>query len=151
MVLAVIAILATLAVPYYLSSLAKDQIVESLALVEQLKLPVEGYRRANGKLPPNNFEAGIPQPRKLLGNYVEAIELEDGAFHIAFGNKAVKLLQGKFLTVRAITVTGSPDSPMSWLCGYSAVPMGMEAEGKDKTSVEPKGLLPLTCREMNGS
>lgn len=149
-VVAIIAILATMAVPYYLSSLAKDQVKESLVLVEQLKLPVESYQQANGKLPPNNLEAGIPEAKKLLGNYVESIELEDGAFHIAFGNKAVKLLQGKFLTVRAITVTGSPDSPMSWLCGYSAVPMGMEAAGKNKTSVEPKGLLPLACREMKG-
>lgn len=146
-VLAIIAILATLTLPLYLSSVARDQIKESLALVEQLKLPAERYHQQNGNLPLNNHDLGIPEPRKLIGNYVEAIELKDGAFHIAFGNKAVKMLRGKFLTVRAITVTGSPASPISWLCGASMVPKGMEAAGTNKTSVEPKGLLPVSCRE----
>ncbi len=146
-VVGIIAILATLALPIYTSSLARDQIVESVALVEQLKLPADRYWQANGNLPANNAEAGIPESRKLIGNYVESIELKDGAFHIAFGNKAVKVLKGKFLTVRAITVTGSPASPMSWTCGYSNVPTGMEAAGTNKTSVQPQGLLPVACRK----
>ncbi|HSC76770.1 MAG TPA: pilin [Pseudomonadales bacterium] len=148
-VVAIIAILATLAIPTYLSSVAKDQIVESLALVEQLKLPVDRYWQASGKLPANNLEAGIPAPKKLIGNYVDAIELENGAYHIVFGKKAVKILQGKILTVRAITVVGSLASPMSWLCGYSTVPTGMEAVGENRTSVQPAGLLPVQCRRIS--
>lgn len=147
-VVAIIAILATLTLPMYLSSVAREQIQESLALVAQLKPQAERYQRVNGTLPLSNQELGIPEPEKLLGNYVESIELEDGAFHIAFGNKAANVLRGKFLTVRAITVVGSPASPMSWLCGYSAVPMGMEAAGNNLTSVQPQGLLPVSCRAL---
>jgi type IV pilus assembly protein PilA len=147
-VVAIIAILATLTMPLYLSSVARDQVAESLSLVEPLKLPVERYWQTNGKLPMNNLEVGIPEPKKLLGNYVESIEMRDGAFHIGFGNKAIKALQGKFLTVRAITVTGSPASPMSWLCGYSTVPPGMEAASQNKTSIQPPGLLPIPCRKI---
>ena len=67
-VVGIIAILATLALPIYTSSLARDQIVESVALVEQLKLPADRYWQANGNLPANNAEAGIPESRKPGGD-----------------------------------------------------------------------------------
>ena len=146
-VLAIIAIIATLAVPRYIGSVAKDQVVESLKLVEQLEVAVERYQRETGSLPPRNKDAGIPEPDKLPGNYVERIELKDGAFHIYFGNKAVGALQGKILSVRALTVPGSPSSPISWLCGYSVEPKLMTAAGENRSSVQPPGLLPFACRQ----
>ena len=147
-VIAIIAILATLAVPSYLSKVARDQIAESLHLLDQLKPAVEKYHRENASLPPRNVDAGIPEPDKLLGNYVSSIELQDGGFHIRFGNKSIKALKGKQLSVRAIVVKGSPESPISWVCGDSRIPQGMEAEASNRTSIEPAGLLPLSCQDL---
>lgn len=148
-VVGVIAILATLALPSYLGSIAGDQIKESLALVEPLKEPVEIYYKALGELPANNKEASIPESNKLLGNFVTSIELKKGAFHITFGNKSVAALKGKIVSVRAITVKDSPASPMSWVCGGSVVPIGMHAEGENLTSVK-ESLLPMACRNLSG-
>lgn len=147
-VIAIVALLATLAVPSYMSSVAREQVTESLRLVEQLKPAIERYHRETASLPPANQDAGIPAPDKLIGNYVSSIDLENGAFHIRFGNKAVTALDGKQLSVRAIIVEGSPDSPISWVCGYSSVPTGMKAEAPNHTSIEPAGLLPVSCRNL---
>jgi len=146
-VLAMIAIMATLAVPAVVSPMAKDQVRESLALIENLKSPVVFYQASASVMPVKNEEAGLPLPDKLIGNYVKSIELENGAFHIAFGNKAVGMLQDKILTVRAISVEGSPVSPISWVCGYSKVPKGMEAAGQNRSTI-PASLLPVACREI---
>lgn len=146
-VLAVIAILAMVVVPSYVSTTAKEQVKESLDIAEKLKAPVLAFYQVTQTMPVNNAEAGLPAADKLLGNYVTSIELENGAFHILFGNKAVAPLQGKILTVRAISVVDSPASPASWVCGYSIVPAGMEAKGDNRTSV-PFGLLPVSCRAI---
>jgi len=146
-VLAIISILAMVAVPSYVSATAKDQVKESLDIVEKLKAQVESFHQNSQAMPLNNEEAGLPASDKLLGNYVKSIELENGAFHVLFGNKAVKPLQGKILTVRAISVVDSPRSPASWVCGYSKVPVGMEAKGENRSTV-PFAMLPLSCRAV---
>lgn len=146
-VLAIIAILAMVAVPSSVSATAKDQVKESLEIVEKLKVPVESFNRAMHTMPVDNAAASLPAADKLLGNYVTSIELENGAFHILFGGKAVKPLQGKMLTVRAISVVDSPVSPASWVCGYSIIPKGMEARGENRSNV-PFGLLPVSCRNV---
>jgi type IV pilus assembly protein PilA len=149
-VLAVIALLSMMAVPSYVSSTAKDQVNESLGLVTNLKVPVELFYRLSGKFPANNVEASIPAADKLLGNYVQAIVLENGAFHLAFGNKAVPALQGKVLTVRMLFVQDSPVSPVSWVCGYSLIPHGMSAAGENRTTVS-QALLPPSCRALSAA
>lgn len=146
-VLAIIAILAMVVVPSYVSVTAKEQVRESLDMVEKLKAPVALFHQAMRAMPVNNAEAGLPAADKLLGNYVTSIELENGAFHVMFGNKALAPLQGKILTVRAISVVDSPASPASWVCGYSIVPRGMEAKGENRTTV-PFALLPVPCRAI---
>lgn len=146
-VLAMMAILATMAVPAIVSPMAKDQVKESLDLVAHLKTSVAFYQAAMATMPADNAAAGIPVPDKLIGNYVKSIELEQGAFHIVFGNKAVGLLDGKVLTVRAVSVQGSPASPISWVCGYSKVPAGMQAAGSNRSTV-PAKFLPVACREI---
>jgi len=148
-IVAIIAILATLAVPSYLSSIARDQIGESLKLLEPLKEKIETLHEESGTLPVDNQEADIPAKDKLIGNYITSIEFNDGAFHMLFGNKAVGALQGKIISVRAITVKDSPASPMSWLCANSGVPPGMQANGENRTDVK-EGYLPMNCRNLSG-
>lgn len=145
-VLTMLAILATMAVPAIVSPMARDQVKESLDLVERLKAKVVLNQMITAVMPANNKEAGIPAADKLIGNYVKSVEFENGAFHIAFGNKAVGVLENKVLTVRAISVVGSPESPVSWVCGYSKVPKGMESAGENRSTV-PAKFLPVACRE----
>jgi type IV pilus assembly protein PilA len=115
--------------------------------VEKLKPAVEAFHSGAQRMPASNAEAGLPAADKLLGNYVSSIELKDGAFLVTFGNKAMTGLQGKLLSVRPVEVVDSPASPVSWICGHSQVPRGMQADGEDRTTVPP-AMLPVACRDL---
>ncbi len=84
----------------------------------------------------------------LFYNYgFTLIELmvDSGAIHVSLGNKASNPLQGKVLTFRPAVVTGSPKSPISWLCGFDEPVEGMQAVGENKTDLD-KVFLPAACR-----
>jgi len=144
-VVAIIAILAMMALPSPDPAIARKQVVESMELIEDYKKLVAFYNKSTQVFLKDNKEAGIPAADKLLGNYVDRIDLKDGAFHIHFGNKAHPNIKGKTLSVQPIMVQGSPESPISWICGKAAVPMNMKAVGENRTDLELKD-LPLNCR-----
>lgn len=144
-VVGIIAILALLAMPSPDPAYARKQVVESMNLMEDYKKLVEFYHKTTLTFLKNNKEAGMPEANKLIGNYVDNIELKDGAFHLHFGNKAHTTLKGKYISIRPIMVKDSPASPISWICGTASVPEGMVAIGENKTDIELKD-LPLNCR-----
>lgn len=144
-VVAIIAILALMAIPKADPTIARRQVLESMELIEDYKKLVTYYHKSTLAFLKDNKEAGIPEPEKLLGNYVDWIELKDGAFHIHFGNKAHANIKGKTLSVQPIMVQGSPESPISWICGKAAAPPNMKAAGENRTDLELKD-LPLNCR-----
>ena len=146
-VLAIIAILSMLALPAPEATLTRKQVAESLELIEDFKkLALVNYK-LTAEFPVDNKALGIPKPELLLGNYVTKIELEAGAFHLYFGNKATGFIKDKILTVRPVVVKGSPQSPASWICGNSEVPNAMTGVGDNKTSIEDR-YLPIACRDL---
>lgn len=144
-VVAIIAILAVIAMPSPDPTIARRQVIESMELVEDYKKLVAFYHKSTQVFLKDNKEAGIPAADKLLGNYVDRIDLKDGAFHIHFGNKAHPSIKNKTLSIQPVMVKGSPESPASWICGKAAVPAGMQAVGENRTDLELKD-LPLNCR-----
>jgi type IV pilus assembly protein PilA len=143
-VIAVIAILSTIALPSFESKSTRTQTVESVELIKNLKDSVNLFYQAQHKFPRNNLQAGIPKPEFLIGNYVQRIDFVDGAFHITFGNRASAKLKDKVLSIRPMVVKGSPESPISWVCGNAKVPDGMIAVGENKTDVV-SSFLPMGC------
>lgn len=144
-VIAIIGILASIAIPAYQDYTIRAQVTEAFSLASELKGPIQEFRKDRGRLPRNNLEAGVPEPQFLIGNYVTRVEVNNGAIHIQFGNNANTNVEGKTLTLQPIVVTGSPASPMSWRCGMREIPKGMEAVGENRTSVESK-YVPASCR-----
>jgi type IV pilus assembly protein PilA len=144
-VVAIIGILASIAIPAYQDYTIRAQVVEAFSLASELKGSIQEFRKDRGRMPANNAEAGVPEPRYLIGNYVTRIEVQDGALNIEFGNNANTLLKGKVLTLQPLVVTGSPSSPMSWRCGSRAIPGGMETVGQNRTDVDRK-YVPASCR-----
>jgi type IV pilus assembly protein PilA len=144
-VVAIIAILALMAIPKVDPTIARRQVIESIELIEDYKKLVSFYHKSTFSFLKNNKEANIPEANKLLGNYVDSIELKEGAFHIHFGNKAHATIKDKVISVQPIVVEGSPESPISWICGNASVPPGMKAVGENRTNLELKD-LPLNCR-----
>jgi type IV pilus assembly protein PilA len=145
--LGIIAILAAVAVPQFAFYMNRETVTDAVELAEPIRKDVRSFYRTHRSFPVDNEHARVPPPDKLLGNEVTGMEVDEGALHIDFGNKAHDYLQGKTLSLRPITVKGSPESPMSWVCGNSSVPEGMVAHGRNRTDIKP-GMLPLNCRKL---
>jgi type IV pilus assembly protein PilA len=109
-----------------------------------LRQPITEFYVQNLEFPKNNFEARLPEPDKLISNKIAKVEVVNGAFHILLGNNVPNLLRGKYLTFRPVVVDGSPNSPISWLCGYSTPFKGMTALGDNKTNIDEM-YLPGEC------
>ena len=144
-VLSIIAILVTLAIPNSKGRTTRVQIEESLKLVEDYQQQVVSYYKVMGEFPPNNQTIGMPDPEKIIGNYLTAVTLEQGALHLELGNKIGEGQTGKVVSLIAVFVPGSPQSPISWICGSAAIPAGMQPAGTNLTNLE-LAYLPAKCR-----
>ncbi|WP_144394269.1 pilin [Pleionea sediminis] len=148
-VVAIIGILASIALPGYQQYVIRSQVTEAFSITEELKPLIKEYYKQTGNWPSTNKVAGIPEAKYLMGNYVSSIQVEEGAMHVTFGNKVNQLVNEKVITIRPIIVTGSPMSPFSWVCGHSNPPEGMEAVGANKTDIQAE-LIPSSCRDLRG-
>ena len=144
-VVAVIAILATLALPMIQGRFVRDQIVEAMKLAELAKAPIAASWSASRRMPADNAEAGLPPPSRIVGNLVGSVAIENGAVHVTFANRASATLQGKTLTLRPAVVEDAPVVPVAWVCGFAAVPGNMAAKGANRTNI-PATYLPGKCR-----
>ena len=143
--LAIVAVLATLAMPSFQGSIVRDQIVSAVPLADIAKKPVALSWADQQTLPANNASAGLPPPDKIVNNYISAVAIEDGAIQITFGNNVNSGIAGKILTLRPAVVEDAPIVPLAWVCGFAAVPGNMTARGDNRTNI-PIGYLPFNCR-----
>ena len=141
---AIVAILATIAMPSYIAQRQRKDVAEAVSMAKTIRDDITGYYITNQSFPTNNDKAGVPEADLLIGNKVTKMEIQDGVIHITLGNKVTKNLQDKIVSLRPAVVTGSPASPISWLCGSSKPVPGMEAVGENKTNIND-ALLPATC------
>ncbi|WP_068545263.1 pilin [Thalassotalea crassostreae] len=144
-VVAIIGILASVALPAYSTYVMKAQMVDPIMYAGNLKPKIDEYYAHNLQFPENNEQAGIPAADKMMTNKIKSVTIEDGAFHILLGHDAPAPLQGKYLTFRPAMVEGSPASPTSWLCGYDQPVNGLIAMGENKTNID-KEFLSGDCR-----
>ena len=145
LVVGIVAILALMTLPSFMEKSVRDQIEETFPIADVAKLPVAIAWASGQPLPADNKAAGIPAPDVIVGNYVSATTLQDGAVHLTFGNKANPSIRGKVLTLRPAVVKDSPIVPIAWICGNAAVPDKMTVKGVNRTDV-PVIYLPLKCR-----
>ena len=143
-VVAVIAILAMVAIPSTLNKRLRAEVASTLHMAEPLREDITEYYRQHLSFPADNAAAGLPEPEQMIGNKFTRVEIKDGAIHITFGNKVNKALQGKILSLRPAVVSGSPASPVSWLCGNEEPVEGMEAVGENLTDLNDV-IVPVSC------
>lgn len=145
LVVAVIAILATLAMPSFQDRIVREQIVEGMKLADVVKPPVAAMWRVAHALPADNAAAGLPAADRIVGNLVTSVAVEQGAVHVTFGNQANGAIRGKTLTLRPAVIDDAPVVPVAWVCAGAAAPAPMSVHGSDRTSV-PARFLPVNCR-----
>lgn len=144
-VVAVIAILTTMAVPSMQDKLVREQIVEAAKLADIAKAPIAALWSATKTLPADNAAAGLPVPDKIVGNLVSALAVESGAIQITFGNHVNAAIRGKTLSLRPAVVDDAQVVPVAWVCGNASAPDKMTVKGLNRTDV-PAKFLPLNCR-----
>lgn len=143
-VVAIIGILASVALPNYSQYTLKAHMVEPLTYANNFKQPITEYYQHHLAFPKDNEQVGFPPLDKLITNKIKGVSVESGAFHILLGNDVPEPLQGKTLTFRPMVVEDSPLSPISWLCGYKEPYSGLYAIGENKTDID-KVFLPAEC------
>jgi len=141
---AIVGILATMAMPSFYISRQRSEVAEVLRKADTIREDISDYYNINLSFPSDNHEAGVPEPDLLIGNKFSRIEIEDGAIHITLGNKISTPLRGKILSLRPAIVSGSPKSPIAWLCGADSPVSGMEAIGENKTDLDD-AIVPRSC------
>ncbi len=144
-VVAIMGILASMAIPTYQDYIIRGQISEATGLADGIKKSITEYYQTHRRFPENNQAAGVPEARQLIGNFVTAMRVENGAIHITLGNRVNLNARDKLLTLRPASVEGSPQSPISWLCGYAEAVDGMQAAGENRTDL-PAIYLSPACR-----
>jgi type IV pilus assembly protein PilA len=143
--IAIVAILATLAIPNFTGSIVRDQIASAVPLADIAKKPVAMSWAAVQAFPADNAAAGLPAPDKIVNNYISSVSVQEGAIQITFGNNVNRNIAGKILTLRPAVVEDAPIVPVAWVCGYAPVPGNMTAKGENRTNI-PMGYLPVSCR-----
>ena len=143
--MAIIAVLALMTIPMFFARIPRAQVEESLPLADIAKRGVAAYYAQTGALPANNEAAGLPSANKIIGNYVSAVTVADGAVNMTFGNNSNGKVNGKRLTWRPAIVKDTRVVPVAWICAGKKVPDGMEVGGANVTDV-PLDSLPVACR-----
>jgi type IV pilus assembly protein PilA len=149
-VIAILTMLATLAVPSFQERVIQGQVGEGVKLVEFAQRAVDDYWRTHHAMPADNAAAGLPPADQIVGNYVAGVRVADGAIVIAYGNKSNRNLAGKQLAIRPAVVEKFPTVPIAWICGSSEVPDKMTVRGTNATDL-PSMFLPLDCRPGPGA
>ena len=144
-VIAIMGIMATMAVPSYQDRIVRSQVQEALKMSEAAREAIEAHYRAHGRLPTDNAQAGLAPPEKYVGNFVNQLRVADGALHLRFGQRSNRHLSGKTLTLRPAVVDAYPKVPIAWVCGQAGVPSGMQGRGENQTDL-PIHFLPIDCR-----
>ncbi|ENV6256370.1 pilin, partial [Neisseria gonorrhoeae] len=77
-VIAIVGILAAVALPAYQDYTARAQVSEAILLAEGQKSAVTEYYLNHGKWPENNDSAGVASASKIIGKYVQKVEVTNG-------------------------------------------------------------------------
>ena len=149
-VVVILGILATITIPSILDRIIKEQIVAAVPLADIAKAPIAFAWAAEKTLLENNEAAGLPSPDKVVSNFVQSVQIENGAIHMTFGNKAHKNIKDKILTLRPAVIEEAQIVPVAWVCGNAAAPNKMTVHGTNRTNI-PVEFLPGGCRDLKAA
>ena len=149
MVVAIIGVLASIAIPNYSVYRTRAIVAEGMVLSAPLTAAVSDYYSFHGTFPATNNTKELPDDKAFGGQYVDGVDVINGAVHIKYRkDSGVKASQGDeeaLLTLRpAMVAAYPPPAAMSWLCGHVTPVEGMLAQGEDRTTI-PDHILPPNC------
>lgn len=111
-VVAIIGILASVAVPAYQSYSVRAQVAEGMNLAGPVQAAVAEFWYDNGNYPADNTAAGIAVAAAYSGNYVSAVSANGADVEITYGNRANIQIAGEIVVLTAVPSNGS----IRWDC-----------------------------------
>jgi type IV pilus assembly protein PilA len=139
-VVAIIGILASLAIPAYQNYTIRAQITEGLNLSSGWKTAIVEYYNNTGTWPSLSDLSGTTQS---TGTYVNNITVNNGVIVIVYGGAANQNIAGQSLSL--VPYTNSNDDIL-WQCGLAAPPSGTPASGAVSATTLAPQMLPTPCR-----
>jgi type IV pilus assembly protein PilA len=120
-IVAIIGIIASIAIPHYKSYVIRSRVTEGINLGASAKIAAAEYFQNYGVFATTNNSAGLSAPEDYKGPYVTQVEIvAGGVIEISYGNTIYPDLVGAILSV-------TPDSTnagsVTWECnGNAALP-----------------------------
>ena len=120
-VVAIIGIIATVAVPLYTTYVIRSQVAEGINMSTAAKVAVAEYFQTHGVFASSNGSAGLSAPGDITGPYVLQVQVvAGGAIEISYGNTAHPNLAG---AVVSMTPDSTNPGSLTWDCsGKVALP-----------------------------
>jgi len=151
-VIAIIGVLASIAIPQYQDYITRGKISEGLNLADSARTSVAVAFQSYGHMPttgnaasPNSFD--LPADTSINGNYVSSVTVTGGSGLITIvynGNVGGSVTSGDKLI---LTPNTSLAGDIAWACGYESVTAnGHTVGGPSSGTTVPSKYLPATCR-----
>jgi type IV pilus assembly protein PilA len=151
-VVAIVGILASVAIPAYQGYMIRAQVSEGLSVAAPAKARVAASFLARGEVPVDRAAAGLTgDADQTAGKYVTGVDIEDGVIIVTYGYSASVQITG-------LTFTMTPYETINfgvvWRCGSSPVPNGLSPLGTSGGGLAssytaptmPPRYLPSACR-----
>lgn len=142
-VVAIIGILASIAIPAYQDYIIRTQVTEGLNLAAEVKTAVADFYADRGAVPADNTAAGVALSESITGNYTSNISLNDGGITIVYGNRANAKIKGKQLGLNAYV---NPAKSTAFVCGNGIIPTDFSLVGTKGTTDIDARYTPSACR-----
>ncbi len=116
-VVAIIGILASIAIPAYQDYIRRTHVSEGLSLASGAKTSVSEYFMSSGVFPTSNTEAGLAPPISIFGNAVRSVNVNAaGVISITYRTQVDPVTNTLIMT--PTNVGGA----ITWLCTGGTVP-----------------------------
>lgn len=112
-VVAIIGILASIAIPAYLNYIVRAQVSHGFNLASGAKAAVTVYFQESGTFPDNNAVAGLEAAGNIQGKYISQVEVTaGGVIEVTYGGDVNNNLNNAVLSLAPMNNVGS----VSWAC-----------------------------------
>jgi type IV pilus assembly protein PilA len=112
-VVAIIGILASVAIPAYLDYAVRAQVAHGINLAAGAKAAVTEYYQDQGAFPTDNAEAGVAPAATINGPFVTQVAvIAGGAIQVSYGNDVNTKILNAVLTMTPADNVGS----VAWIC-----------------------------------
>jgi len=111
-VVSIIAILTSIALPAYTHYTIRSQVSEGLVLTGGARDAVWDFISSKGHFPPNNASAGLAAAGSITGNFVSSVDASGGVITVTYGNNANVAIKTNTVLLSPFTTAGS----ITWHC-----------------------------------